>query len=247
MTIIEQAEKQDKLKSFHESKLAPQLKTIFRQMTKDLKDKYISTQTLLDPLIYEPEFKAALTNRSRLVANDFKNTYRSMKGIEEDINVDIAEFIALFVDQQLGFISNTTEQQQREMLSQVFRDLNIEGIQATNEIVAQRLSEKFLRSGLARSELISSEVVSGVAEEAKTIEMSNLIATGAIVADAVIKTWVTTIDGRERDTHHAAHLQKRPMNVPFNVGSSRLQYPKDTSLGADMKEIYNCRCNAIYT
>lgn len=60
------------------------------------------------------------------------------------------------------------------------------------------------------------------------------------------KEWITTIDGRERDTHKTANGKKVEMDEAFTVGGSKLLFPGDTSLGAASKEIINCRCVVGY-
>lgn len=54
--------------------------------------------------------------------------------------------------------------------------------------------------------------------------------------------WITILDGRERDTHSAAAFQIQPIEAPFIVGGYKMMHPGDTSLGAPMEEIINCRC-----
>jgi hypothetical protein len=60
------------------------------------------------------------------------------------------------------------------------------------------------------------------------------------------KSWITLRDKRVRPTHHDAHGQTRQVNEAFNIGSSRMMYPGDTSLGAPVREIAHCRCSAQY-
>ncbi len=61
------------------------------------------------------------------------------------------------------------------------------------------------------------------------------------------KFWVTTMDGNQRDTHGRANGQEREKSKPFNVGSSKLNFPGDGSLGADAGELVNCRCGTTFT
>jgi len=56
------------------------------------------------------------------------------------------------------------------------------------------------------------------------------------------RSWLTAIDGRQRPTHEAANGQVRGIDEPFDVGDSKLMYPLDDSMGADVGEIVNCRC-----
>jgi len=60
------------------------------------------------------------------------------------------------------------------------------------------------------------------------------------------KYWNTILDGRERISHNLADGQMQPILMPFEVGDSLLMYPKDTSLGASLEEIINCRCSVTY-
>lgn len=60
------------------------------------------------------------------------------------------------------------------------------------------------------------------------------------------KRWVDVRDRKERETHRAVGGTVKPINEPFMVGSSFLQFAKDTSLGASSSEIVNCRCSTIY-
>lgn len=57
------------------------------------------------------------------------------------------------------------------------------------------------------------------------------------------KRWLTTLDGRERESHFEAHGQLVPINEPFIVGDEELQFPGDPD--GDIKEIANCRCSHI--
>lgn len=53
-------------------------------------------------------------------------------------------------------------------------------------------------------------------------------------------------DKKERETHLRVGRTIKPIEEPFVVGESLMQYPKDTSLGADSSEIVNCRCTIRY-
>ena len=60
------------------------------------------------------------------------------------------------------------------------------------------------------------------------------------------KKWVDIRDERERETHREVGGTVIPIDRAFLVGESFLLYPKDTSLGASMEEIANCRCTVEY-
>lgn len=63
---------------------------------------------------------------------------------------------------------------------------------------------------------------------------------------ATRKVWISEADGRVRATHDEAHGQERHVAKLFDVGGSELMFPGDITHGADMKEIYNCRCHVEY-
>lgn len=61
------------------------------------------------------------------------------------------------------------------------------------------------------------------------------------------KKWIDVGDKRERKTHLEVGGTILPIDEPFSVGDSLLQFPKDTSLGASEDEIVNCRCSIQYS
>lgn len=90
-----------------------------------------------------------------------------------------------------------------------------------------------------RSDLIAtSEVVTAVG-----------VGQGAAASSSdlpLIDEWVSTRDGKVRDTHRAADGQKVKHGEPFTVGGYRLMHPGDGSLGAPAREVVRCRCFVAY-
>lgn len=68
----------------------------------------------------------------------------------------------------------------------------------------------------------------------------------AYADSTIVKVWVTMADERVRPTHVEAEGQERRVDEPFDVGGGKLRFPGDTSLGAPLKEIINCRCSCSY-
>ena len=68
----------------------------------------------------------------------------------------------------------------------------------------------------------------------------------AIQSGYTRKQWIDIRDRRERESHRAIGRTIKPINEPFVVGSSFMDYPKDTSYGASSSEIVNCRCSIRY-
>lgn len=105
--------------------------------------------------------------------------------------------------------------------------------------INQSSNFKFSRcESIARTEIISS---CNYADYIAFMENSNVIGL----------RWSSSGDKRVRATHKAADGQKRKkvkkdnhyeLEQPFIVGSSKLKYPGDKSLGAEDKELVRCRC-----
>lgn len=57
------------------------------------------------------------------------------------------------------------------------------------------------------------------------------------------KEWLTSMDGRQRDSHGAANGQIRAIDEPFDVGGHEMMHPGDKS--APPGEIVNCRCTEL--
>lgn len=69
----------------------------------------------------------------------------------------------------------------------------------------------------------------------------------AVKAGKTKKKWIDVEDKRERKTHLEVGGTILPIDEPFSVGDSLLQFPKDTSLGASADEVVNCRCSIQYS
>lgn len=69
----------------------------------------------------------------------------------------------------------------------------------------------------------------------------------AVKAGKTKKKWIDVGDKKERKTHLEVGGTILPIDEPFSVGDSLLQFPTDTSLGASADEIVNCRCSIQYS
>ena len=69
----------------------------------------------------------------------------------------------------------------------------------------------------------------------------------AVNSGCTMKQWLSIIDEVTRKDHREINGKYIPIGQAFHVGDSWLMFPKDTSLGADTKEIINCRCSIPYS
>jgi hypothetical protein len=66
------------------------------------------------------------------------------------------------------------------------------------------------------------------------------IESGTINEEDLIRSWVTRLDGRERETHELLNGQKRNWGKPWTTRNGTLRYPGDPR--APAKETVCCRC-----
>lgn len=60
------------------------------------------------------------------------------------------------------------------------------------------------------------------------------------------KTWHTALDEKVRMAHVAMEGVTIPVDEPFHVGASLMMYPTDSSMGASINELANCRCTVSF-
>lgn len=170
---------------------------------------------------------------------------------------------------QADIITGTTARDMQDALDQARQALREEGKPADNRSLALTAAIILKRITKGRIDLIALTETQAAAEATKAIEASTaarvVIPGIPLPSDVIVlpervtptpsqpqqpaalkKSWLTLRDKRVRPTHREAEGQTKPINEAFNVGSSRMMYPGDTSLGAPIREIANCRCSAMY-
>lgn len=174
---------------------------------------------------------------------------------------------------QADIIARTTGRDMDDAVSQAIQALREEGKPTDQRSVAAAAVAILKRILRGRVDLIAVTETQTAAETTKAIEASTaarVLIPGIPVPRDIVpiiepavpapgagprltpvkptlkKSWLTLRDKKVRDTHRAAEGQTRPVNEAFNVGSSRMMYPGDTSLGAPVREIAHCRCSAMY-
>jgi len=126
-----------------------------------------------------------------------------------------------------------------------------------NDTTIKQLKKELIE-GLHEGEGIPelSKRVKGVFEDATTWRANNIARTEIIgssnfandeglVQSGVVETksWLTSIDGRERPEHAAANGQEVPVDKPFIVGGEELDYPGHY-IGSPWN-VCQCRCTVI--
>lgn len=169
------------------------------------------------------------------------------KTIEDDIDDNLASFIATRSVTRSAVITTTTQADSQAAVLRATIELLDAEIALTNEAVASRTVSIFKRGINGRANTIAITETQNAAEGTKAIEVETVRRSPDVPGvETVLKTWNVIEDGKERDTHREADGQEVDSTGSFTVGSSSLLYPGDDSLGAELKEIINCRCSTTF-
>jgi hypothetical protein len=241
-----------------ERPLAVKMRQLFRQMAKDFRAVYSATGQALDASEYEsdivgilrPVYRKAAAEVGSTTRDNIKAVYHEYETKQAEVDNAIRSFVQSAPEERAAVITETNQKQINESIVAAITAAALAGETPTNESIARDASREFLEDAIPRGDMIAMTEVLNAVEGSKFIELETLVSVGAAVATGVALTqvidreWVAVLDNSTRDTHVQADGQRRGLQ-PFDVGNSRLRFPGDTSLGADVKEIINCRCGAF--
>lgn len=150
--------------------------------------------------------------------------------------------------EQAALINATTNTDQREVLQNARQEQPALPVPELGLIASAALSRRLAgrRQGIAITE------TQAPAEATKATEAETLgglppsVLGGSRRQTEMIKTWDAVLDSSTRGAHVEADGQEQPMNQPFYVGGQELMFPGDTSRGASVWNIVNCRCGVTY-
>ncbi|MCK5292984.1 MAG: hypothetical protein KAR39_13320 [Thermoplasmata archaeon] len=247
-----------------EAVVRPELNRFFRTISRTIRPVWVSTGQMpnLDP--FQADLTALLRKHYARVQRSFrgdttKSLMRSINEKQDEIpNVMLETEAALIVAAnerapiQATRILETTQDEFNTILADVAVSAAVAGEVLTRQQEATRITQDFNSRIPGRTNTIAMFETQAMAEETKLIEADTIAATGAVVAGIAIaqqmqKTWNTILDERTRDSHVLADLQNRQQGQPFMVQGQLLRVPGDTSLGASLGNVINCRCASEFT
>jgi hypothetical protein len=169
---------------------------------------------------------------------------------EEDVNAALLALIAVRAPRQADFILATVEKELNDAADKIINQAAIDGEALTRREIGRAVEKDFRARIPSKVDTISTLETQAVAEDTKFVEAETIVATGAIIAGVsaslATKTWNSILDEVTRTAHVLADNQERSTLEPFIVGGQRLKVPGDTSLGATLSNVINCRCAASY-
>jgi hypothetical protein len=226
----------------------------------------VSFETLLE----DHYRKVAKAFKGAVLAQNNASSYAELKQAEEDDQTEelIAAILLLWADGhapiQAGIITTTTEMDMQDAINRARASLLEQGLPTDPRSLAAAATPILKRILNNRVDLITVTETQTSAEMAKQVEAYT--AAGAVVPGLAVppavglqprpaapklkKSWLDLRDDRTRETHLIAGRRYQESPIPitetFVVGGFRMMIPGDTSMGAPIREIANCRCSARY-
>lgn len=251
--------------------LASDMSRIFFRMRNDLREFYIATGGVIAASSYQAEVDSALQRQYRRIINSFgddvfddileKTPQADLAENEEIADEEESDAMAFLIPysfnhatDQAAIILSTTQGE----INQAFTDASLD-IDPTITDVRERRTAIAAAAAVGFAGLTRNRPnVIAVTETQNATEFTKLTTFKEVANSEILlegqpadeqqsfKVWHTILDDRERPAHHDANKQRVPLNEPFVVGDELLDYPGDTSMGATLGNIINCRCTLTY-
>ncbi len=250
-----------------------EIRSLFKRMRDDFRIS-IAWNMRVDANKYEPEWVSLLEKHYNRVQKSFTNNVQEFvsesKGWqfkqeeEEDIDADLLALALLaYRDQrapeQAEFISSTNQLDMNNSIAQARREIAEQEMSPDNRTLALVAAAFLARKFKGRVGGISTLETQAPAEATKLVEAQLLSGrTPEILPNQPVtldqrpvteanKQWVTVGDSVVRKTHVAVNRRTINIDDVFIVGGFQMRHPGDSSLGAPIREIANCRCSLIYS
>lgn len=260
------------LKLALEKTFSRELVSYFNEIRKDVVSFYTATGLLINADMYQIKTETLLERHYKRVIRNFidegKYSYRKSleaKGIEykQEQQEEDEKIKATSVLIALAFVETVIQRRALQLI-----ETTSDNIKDT----AKRASEKAKESGTkvgdevdnglnrafkGRQVMIATTETQFMAERAKNIEASVISRNGDVdpssINDGIVvgspnvkKEWAAILDEKTRFSHASADGQVQGLNEPYIVNGEYLMYPGDTSMGASLENIINCRCSSLY-
>jgi hypothetical protein len=140
----------------------------------------------------------------------------------------------------------TTEKNLAQAKTFVNNLIEQEGLSVSEEEQASMVMDDLTRRVINRTETIAITETQNVYQTAKQISSGFVANKLSEVGHTMQKRWNATLDQKTRIAHANAHGQRVPTEQLYTVGGEYLMFPGDTSHGATLENIINCRCESIF-
>lgn len=234
----------------------------FSPISKDFFKTYSETGVIPNFTLHDQNLNKVLNSNFDKTAKEFSRKLRNELGrvenaqeLNEIINSNLEALKVQNLTISQKSISNTTQNDLQRSVKDIILAAAAANVVLNNRQIARRARRKFNSLSSGRLKTISGTQTQQAAEGAKNEEASALNKNNAVFPAAGVnfakslikKTWMTEMDNRVRPAHVVAQGQVVNFREPFKVGGELLMIPGDTSLGASLGNIIECRCAAIIT
>ena len=147
-----------------------------------------------------------------------------------------------YMDSIKSMVENLTK-------DRVMTDSYVQEINSYLEEYSKEFADDVVRSTLDNIDdeyYMSNDRAMFAAENEANTVLNYLEFKEAVANGKTRKRWVDIRDSRERKTHRQVGGTVIGIEEAFMVGNSLMMFPKDTSMGAEAKEIIGCRCTIKY-
>ena len=253
-----QANQDEKEKMRLELIFARELKSLFARMNKENAQSIAATGTPLNAEKFNSEWEALLRKHISRTQESFKGSVEiTLPKEDQGFSKEEIALMALALirwrdgkaKRSANLITDTNNAKINDAIKRS-RELLQEQDQPTDNLtLAATTSALLKRSNNARVKNIAITETQAAAESTKLIEAETLsgLTPGQDFRPLVQtiesqKIWITVGDDRVRSTHQATNGTEKQIDQLFTVGGQLLENPGDSSHGATLKEIANCRC-----
>jgi hypothetical protein len=257
ITITEQLA----LKLSLEDRFRPRIRAAFNAIIKDFRIFVAATGTIPTLRKYQAVWETLVDNHYKRTQNAFKGVILPGKKQVEITDEDREEILLLALltwreqnaSQSAVAITATTRDNMFDAINTALEQARNEGITLTNRELAVSAAAILRRklqsrvSGIAITETQKpSESTKHIEAETESGLTPRILGGSALAPTTSRKRWRTVGDDRVRKIHRQVNGQMRSLNEPFIVNGQYLMHPGDSSLGASIDNVANCRCISQY-
>lgn len=249
----------------HERRLLSSLRGLFSAIVRDYRaglmrrsvpDVHARSGDALERILLA-HYRAVGADFLGLIGSELSTDVQTTDEERTTIEVEAERAFSKRAGRQAEVISRTTQGQVNDGVLQATRLLRRpDGTGAPEDEVIALAVTRLASSLSRRAVTIATFETQWAAESSKVIEVTVLLdATGLIEVKGfqelgtAEKVWRSQGDSRVRTgdfNHLSADGQRVPADQPFTVSGESLMWPGDTSMGASIGNVINCRCSAIY-
>ena len=260
------------LKLALEKTFSRELVSYFNEIRKDVVSFYTATGLLINADIYQKQTETLLERHYKRVIRNFINegkySYRKSleaKGIEykQEQQEEDEKIKATSVLIALAFVETVIQRRALQLIETTSDNIKDAAKRAPEKAkesgtkVGDEVDNGLNRAFKGRQAMIATTETQFMAERAKNIEASVISRNGDVdpssINDGIVvgspnvkKEWAAILDEKTRFSHASADGQVQGLNEPYIVNGEYLMYPGDTSMGASLENIINCRCSSLY-